>query len=87
MDALLKRHKSSLERPEYMLAQIASAVYNTGYKLEKQLSPIDFMLSQQGKSKSKTKTSKARVRMSKGKRKLLATNVDAVLMMMTSANK
>lgn len=68
-----------------MLAQIVAAVYNTGYRLKDQVTPLAFMPSQAGKNKSKTAESNAPVRMGKRRRKQLATSVNAILMAMTSA--
>lgn len=39
-----------------MLAQLVAAVYETGYKLDKRLSPLDFMPSQSNKPKNKAAT-------------------------------
>jgi hypothetical protein len=81
LDAMLKRHKSSLESPEFMLAQIVSALYNTGFKSpEKPTSPLDFMLSQQGKKKStKTADPTNPVRMTKKRRQALMDQLNATL--------
>lgn len=70
LDALLKRHKSSLQSTELLYAQIASAVYNTGFRAtEKPTSPLDFMPSQWAKNSNKEKANPApKTRMTKKRR-------------------
>jgi hypothetical protein len=83
LDALLKRHKSSLQSTELLYAQIASAVYNTGFRAtEKPTSPLDFMPSQWAKKaakKSAHSDSNAPVRMTNKKRKALCSSLNSVL--------
>jgi hypothetical protein len=83
---LCRRHRSSLEGPEFMSAQTTAAIYNTGYKPEKQLTPLAFMPSQIAKKKKDNTAEPGKaVRMTKKRRQELASGANAVLMMMASA--
>jgi hypothetical protein len=80
--ALIKQYKSSLEGPEFMLAQLTAAIYNTGFKSpEKQVNPVDYMPSQWAK-KAKVVKAGVAVRMTKKKRQQLSGNLNAILMEM-----
>jgi len=64
-----------------MAAQIAAAIYNTGFKSpEKQVSPVDFMPSQRSKNAKEKSGPAPAVRMTKKKRRTLSRSLNAVLM-------
>jgi hypothetical protein len=78
-DALLKRHKSSTERSEFMLGQITSWIANTGFRTAKEpTTPFDFMLSRQ--QQNTKKEAPKRVRMSAKRRHNIGLALRATLM-------
>jgi hypothetical protein len=77
---MLKRHKSSVEGPEFMLAQLTSWVANTGFRTaEKPTSALDFMPTQGAKKANAKAAAPKRIRMTRKRRQLLMDRLDATL--------